>query len=129
MCSDTHVVAPEVQHIEEIDIHEQSENQSIYHGCFNQKEMGHAYDLGLDLGISRKPINGETLVNSMNLNDFISLARSLNERQRMFFYHILNKIKNGDLPFYCFLTGGADVGKSIVTTVLYQACKVFITLP
>lgn len=42
-------------------------------------------------------------------------------KDRMFFYHVLNKIKNGDLPFYCFLTGGAGVGESIVTTVLYQA--------
>lgn len=108
--NDCHLVAPEVQHAEEIDMNEQSENQGIYHGCFNPKEVGHEYDLGIDLGITRKQVNCETLVNCMNQNDFMCLTRNLNEKQRIFFYHILNKIKNDDFPFYCFLTGGAGVG-------------------
>lgn len=125
LCSDSHVVAPEVQHIEKIDKNEQSEKQTISHGCFDPKDTGHTYDLGLDLGISRKQINGEPLVNSINLDNYLSLTRNLNERQKMVFYHVLNKIKAGDLPFYCFLTGGAGVGKSIVTTALYQAITRF----
>lgn len=57
----------------------------------------------------------------MDQNAFTSLVRSLNEKQRTFFYHVLHKIKNDSLPFYCFLKGGADVGKSVVTTAFYQA--------
>lgn len=33
----------------------------------------------------------------------------------------MHKIKNEELPFYCFLTGGAGVGKSVLTTALFQA--------
>lgn len=43
------------------------------------------------------------------------------KKQNVFFYHVSHKIKNEDLPFYCFLTGGVCVGKSVLTTVLFQA--------
>lgn len=85
-------------------------------------DMGCDYDLGLDIGITRKQISDcEYQVNSLDQNAFMSLVRNLNEKQRTFFYHVLHKVKNDSLPFYCFLTGGAGVGKSIVTTSLYQA--------
>jgi len=38
-----------------------------------------------------------------------------------FFYHILHQIKTSETPFYCFLSGGAGVGKSYLTKALYQA--------
>lgn len=57
----------------------------------------------------------------MDQNAFTSLVRNFNEKQRTFFYHVLHKINNDSLQFYCFLTGGAGVGKSVVTTALYQA--------
>lgn len=125
--NECHLVAPEVQHAEEIDMNEQSDNQGIYHGCFYPKEVGHEYYLGIDLGITRKQVSCETLVNCMNRTDFMCLTRNLNEKQKVFFYHVLNKIKNDDFPFYCFLTGGAGVGKSVLITALYQAITRYYT--
>lgn len=74
---DNYVVAAEVQHNEEIDSNEQSSNQStgVFHGCFNPKDMGYDYDLGLDIGITRKQISDcEYQVNSLDQNAFMSLV-------------------------------------------------------
>lgn len=57
----------------------------------------------------------------MNRNDFMWLTKNLNEKQMVFFYHVLDRIKNDDFPFYCFLTGGTGVDKSVLITALYQA--------
>lgn len=54
----------------------------------------------------------------------MSLVKSLNEKQKIFFYHVLHKMKMSEGPIYCFLTG-AGVGKSVVTTALYQALTRF----
>ena len=35
--------------------------------------------------------------------------------------HVLHLIKTSDEPFYCFLSGGAGVGKSHLTKAMYQA--------
>jgi len=45
----------------------------------------------------------------------------LNKKQKEFFYHVLHLIKATDEPFYCFLSGGAGVGKTHFTKALYQA--------
>ena len=45
----------------------------------------------------------------------------LDLEQKEFFYHALHFIKTSDEQFYCFLSGGAGVGKSRLTTALYQA--------
>lgn len=49
------------------------------------------------------------------------MVQILNKEQKEFFYHILHLIKTSNDPFYCFLSGGAGVGKSYVTKALYQA--------
>lgn len=49
------------------------------------------------------------------------MVQTLNKEQKEFFYHVLYLIKTSDEPFYCFLSGGAGVGKSHVTKALYQA--------
>lgn len=47
-----------------------------------------------------------------------------------FFYHVLHLIKTSEEPFYCFLSGGAGIGKSHVTKALYQAAlKYYNTRP
>ena len=50
-----------------------------------------------------------------------SMVQTLNKEQKEFFYHVLHLVKTSDEPFYCFLSGGAGVGKSHVTKALYQA--------
>ena len=49
------------------------------------------------------------------------MVQTLNKEQKEFFYHILHQIKTSETPFYCFLSGGAGVGKSHLTKALYQA--------
>jgi len=118
-------VAPEVQHNEEIDIL-QASNISTLYGCFDPSQTGNTYDLALDLGITRKQLSTNDLViNDMSYASYIDLLRTLNTKQSAFFYHVLHWFKTEDTPIYCFLTGGAGVGKSIVTTVLYQAITRF----
>ena len=52
--------------------------------------------------------------------EYLTLLRSLNLRQREFFNHIVPWIKCKDEPVYAFLTAGAGVGKSVVIRALYQ---------
>ena len=46
---------------------------------------------------------------------------NIKQRAKEFFYHVLHLIKTSDEPSYCFLSGGAEVGKGLVTRALYQA--------
>lgn len=55
----------------------------------------------------------------MSDTEYLNKVRSLNEDQKLFFYHVLHMVKTGNFPFYYFLTGGAGVGKSLLTTCLY----------
>lgn len=124
-CNPHHVVAAEIQHNEAIDA-EEDDNACAEYACFNPDLAAVEYDLGLDLGISRKQVETNDIsFNSMGNSEYNALVRSLNEKQKIFFYHVLHKIKTDDLPIYCFLTGGAGVGKSLLTTCLFQAITRF----
>lgn len=50
----------------------------------------------------------------------MNLVRILNEKQKIFFYYVLYKMKMNEGLIYCFLIGGVGVGKSIVIIVIYQ---------
>ena len=54
-------------------------------------------------------------------DEYLTLLRNLNLRQREFFNHVIHWIKCKDTPIYAFLTGGAGVGKSVVIRALYQS--------
>ena len=54
-------------------------------------------------------------------DEYLTLLRNLNLRQREFFNHVVYWIKCKDTPIYAFLTGGAGVGKSFVIRALYQS--------
>jgi len=49
------------------------------------------------------------------------MVQILNKEQKQFFYHVLHLARTSNHPFYCFLSGGAGVGKSLHTKTLYQA--------
>ena len=53
------------------------------------------------------------------------MVQILNKEQKEFFYHVLHFMKTSNDPFYCFLSGGAGVGKSHVTKALYQAALTY----
>lgn len=54
-------------------------------------------------------------------DEYRQMEQTLNKEQKEFFYHVLHLIKTSDESFFCFLSGGAGVGKSHVTKTLYQA--------
>jgi len=62
----------------------------------------------------------------MSDDDYRRLVRSLNEKQTVFFYHVLLSIKTKDDPLRWFLSGGAGADKSTVTNALYEALIRFL---
>ena len=76
------------------------------------------YDLSSDLGIPSTSFNNEPqILNELPDDDYRQMVQTLNEDQKDIFY----QIKTSESPVYCFLTGGAGVGKSHLTKALNQA--------
>ena len=116
-------VSPNTQHINEQDAAAKTKPSELF-GCFDpgtNKQHGQ-YDLFDDMGILPRHNDEEELVqNRLNDSDYRQLVRSLNIKQKEFFYHVLHSIKTKDDPLALFLSGGAGVGKSTVTNALYEA--------
>ena len=80
------------------------------------------YDIGQDLGItSGSNIAEENIRNRVGDIEYRSLVRSLNLQQREIFDHILKLAKTSKEQQFVFISGGAGVGKTRLTTTLYQA--------
>ena len=79
------------------------------------------YDIGTELQSTCSVPRVETTGIMLPDEEYLSLLRSLNLRQREFFNHIIHCIKCRDEPVYAFLSGGAGVGKSVVIRALYQS--------
>ena len=79
------------------------------------------YDIGIELQSTCSVPPVETTGIMLPDEEYLTLLRSLNLRQREFFNHIMHWIKCKDEPVYAFLTGGAGVGKSVVIRALYQS--------
>lgn len=112
-------VAPNTQHTE-CNLLAEPQNDSV-----GGMEITENYDLSVDLGIpsSSATCNSEQNVSfdEMPDEDYRQTVRLLNTEQVRFFYHILHLVKTCNEPFYCFLSGGAGVGKSHLTKALFQA--------
>ena len=116
-------VAPNAEHVNKQDCAVES-NPSELFGCFDPgKNKQHSqYDLLDDIGIfPRNNYDEELLIKRMSDDCYYALVRSLNKKQRQFFYHVLHTVKTIDNPLRLFLCGGAGVGKSTVTNALYEA--------
>ena len=108
------LIAPNTQNIE---LQDEAEGTEDLHPDFSEN-----YDLSDDLGIPSAALNNEPLIlNELPDDDYRQMVQTLNKEQKEFFYHILHQIKTSETPFYCFLSGGAGVGKSHLTKALYQA--------
>ena len=121
-CSDDmwDCLAPNTQHVE---LRHLAENECE---LLRNKEEEHVrnYDLSEDLGIpSSTTCSYEHNISFDELPDeeYRETVRSLNVEQLKFFYHVLHLVKTTNEPFYLFLSGGAGVGKSHLTKVLFQA--------
>ena len=108
------LVAPGTQNIERQD---KSEGLLDLH-----PELNANYDISDDLGIPSTVSNTEHFILHEEHDDIYRvMVQKLNKEQKEFFYHILHLIKTSESPFYCFVSGGAGVGKSHLTKSLYQA--------
>lgn len=95
------------------------------YGCFNPGTSfeNNDYDLALDQNIGRKqiPNQDEQLARELTDDEYRNLVRTLDVKQKEFFYHVLNWMNTKTDPLYHFLSGGAAVGKSVLLKALYQA--------
>ena len=84
------------------------------------------YDLSGDLGIPSTASTTEQLILHEEQDDvYRGMVQKLNE-QKEFFYHVLHLIKTSANPFYCFLSGGAGVGKSHLSVFTKQHLSITI---
>lgn len=82
------------------------------------------YDLFQDMNILlRNNDDEELLQNHPHDSDYQQLVRSVDKRQREFFYYVLHSIKTNDDPVRLFLSGGAVIGKS---SALYEVPTRFL---
>ena len=91
----------------------------------NDEVLGHS-DVAHELGYAGEQDSTDIILNMMKDEDYTDLLRSLNRKQREFFYHVMRCIKTEDAPFHLFLTGGAGVGKTAVVTAIYQMAIRFL---
>ena len=90
--------------------------------CNDEMENQNKQLSGSIVGIPSADSNPEPLIlNKLQDDEYRHMVQMLNKEQKEFFYHVLHLIKTSDKPFYCFLSGGAGVGKSYLAKALYQA--------
>ena len=107
-------IAPATQSVE---LQDEAEGSRDLHPDFNEN-----YNFADDIGIPSIDSNSEPLIlNELEDNEYRHLVQMLNKKQKEFFNHVLHLIKTTDERFYCFLSGGAGVGKTHLTKALYQA--------
>ena len=85
------------------------------------KKMQRHYDIGIELQSTCSVPPIETTGIMLPNEEYLTLLRRLNLRQRELFNHVVHWIKCKDEPIYAFFTGGAAVGKSVVIRALYQS--------
>ena len=119
-------IHPEAHQLDLIDADEPP-TQAAEFGCFDPGLVANDhndYDIGGDLEISRSHIHVCDVrlpQREMDNDQYLQSVRVLNQEQKRFFYHILNKVKTKSLPFFTFLSGGAGCGKSVLIRAISQA--------
>lgn len=112
--------APGCEHQEQMD--KEGPTMSEAYGCIDPGKHAPEYDIGLELGIARKQLDEDiSQLGELDDNSYRDMLRNLNVQQKECFNHVLHWHKTKTDPMYVFLTGGAGVGKSVVTRALYQA--------
>ena len=80
------------------------------------------YDIGQDLGLPAQIVaDNVQSIAVMTDEEYRKQMRTLNRKQSEFVMDVLHHAKTSDEPIYRFLSGGAGVGKTHVTTLLYQS--------
>lgn len=85
-------VSPECEHQQEID-RNIGETISQQYGCFDPGQNAPVYDVGLDIGITRKQVEDDiTQWGELEDDAYREMIRGLNEQQKHFMYHVLHKL-------------------------------------
>ena len=115
-------IAPNAEQ-ENREAEEEGANESETFVYFNPDRVveHRQYDIGIELQSTCSVPPVETTGIMLPEEEYLTLLRSLNLRQREFFNHVVHWIKCKDEPIYAFLSGGAGVGKSVVIRALYQS--------
>ena len=80
------------------------------------------YDIGQDLGLPAQVMSDSIqTITVMPDEEYRRQMRTLNRKQSEFVMDVLHHAKTSDEPICRFLSGGAGVGKTHVTTLLFQS--------
>ena len=80
------------------------------------------YDIGQDLGLPAQVMaDSIQTITVIPDEEYRRQMRTLNRKQSEFVMDVLHHAKTSDEPICRFLSGGAGVGKTHVTTLLYQS--------
>ncbi|PJE78258.1 ATP-dependent RecD-like DNA helicase [invertebrate metagenome] len=121
--SEFDTVAPNTEQVQAEDA-EQSVDRSEEFIHYVPPEPSHrTVDIGQDLNLPESTVSVETRSVLLPDNEYMTLLRSLNKKQREFFNHVVKWISTKNEPIYAFLSGGAGVGKSVVIRALFQALQ------
>ena len=114
-------VAPGTQQVEAETAEEETvESEAFIYFNPDRATEHREYDIGIEIGCSVSASQIVTNDNVLPDEEYRTLLRSLNIKQRQFYNHVVHWIKTKDAPLYAFLSGGAGVGKSVVIRALYQ---------
>lgn len=65
----------------------------LFYGCFDPGQNAPVYDVGLDIGITRKQVEDDiTQWGELEDDAYREMIRGLNEQQKHFMYHVLHKL-------------------------------------
>ena len=98
-----------------------NESESFVHFNPDRVAEHRNFDIGIELESTCSIPRVETTSIMLPNEEYLSLLRSLNLRQREFFNHIIHCVKCKDEPIYALLSGGVGVVKSVIITALYQS--------
>lgn len=112
----------------ENNIDSENDEESVPSNKFKIYELENTEaDIGLDLPENKKSdfndkINSKFLLPKLiPENEFLSLIRTLNDKQRRYLLNLMHIIKTKpDEQYFHFITGGAGVGKSTLITAISQ---------
>ena len=120
-------VAPQTEQLEAEDNESNIVDSDMFVFFKPQNAEHMQYDIGADIGVPQTTVSIEMVRNLLPSEEYLSLLRKLNIKQREFFNHVVHWIKTKGEPLYAFLTGGAGVGKSVVIQALEQALRRYLS--
>ena len=107
-------VAPCTQHRDEVDKAKKSKT--------NDPTLKPNYDIGKDIGLTIAPGVKLTELQHNQQTDhmFRTGVQKLNPEQKTFFDYIMHSARDNSKQIFAFLSGGAGVGKSHLSSAIYQ---------